>query len=199
MLPGVAHHITHRGNNRQTAFFDNDDYGRYLALLHKYSRSQEVRILAYCLMPNHIHLVGVPKRAESLAGLMKRLQGEHTALINESQRRCGHLWHGRFYSCPMDLDHTVCALGYVELNPVRAGMLKYAWEYPWSSAAPHCGVREDRLLNLEKWFRNYDADEWQDISRSAAIRRGFVEEIREHTTSGKPFGDRAYFKKYGWA
>jgi putative transposase len=99
----------------------------------------------------------------------------------------------------MDIDHTITALSYVELNPVRATMCKYGWEYSWSSAAAHCGIREDRILDLEKWFRNYRADEWMLALQSAAERKGYVEEIREHTRNGQPLGRKEYFQQYGWS
>ncbi|MCF6283933.1 MAG: transposase [Candidatus Hydrogenedentes bacterium] len=196
VLPGVAHHITHRGNNKQAVFHDDDDRHRYLHLLKKYADTHGVRVLAYCLMTNHIHIVGIPAKKDSLAALMKRSQLEHAKHINEKYAQSGHLWAGRFYSCPMDLDHTQNALGYVELNPVRAGMITCPCDYPWSSAAGHCGMRDDSLVNLQRWFENYTAIEWREALRIEAENRGFVEQIREHTRKGKPLGSRAYFRRY---
>ena len=163
VIPGVPHHITHRGNNKQEVFFDDEDREGYLRLLGRYCREDGLRVLAYSLMTNHIHIVGVPARAESLSRAMQRTQQEHTFHINEKYGRCGHLWHGRFYSCPMDLDHTVCALGYVELNPVRAGLVRLPWDYPWSSSRAYCGQWSgDKLLDLKRWFGHYTAAEWRD-------------------------------------
>lgn len=195
VIPGVAHHLTHRGNNRQDVFFDDDDRRRYLGLLKKYSDEHGVRLLGYCLMTNHIHLVGIPTRENSLSALMRRTQREHSKHINEKYQRGGHLWQGRYYSCPMDLDHTINAMCYVELNPVRARMLSCPWEYPWSSAKGHCGVRGDVLIDLERWFKSYQDAEWRTLLRVQAEERGFVELIREHTRRGRPLGAANYFSR----
>ena len=196
VIPGVPHHITHRGNNKQQVFFDDEDRRRYLCFLCRYCHEDGLRILAYCLMPNHIHIVGVPARKESLSRALQRTQQEHTSHINYKYGRCGHLWHGRFYSCPMDLDHTVCALGYVELNPVRARMVEFPWDYPWSSAPAHCGNRpEDELLDLDRWFGHYTDAEWRESLLVEMENKGFLSVIRAHTVKGKPLGKREYFKE----
>lgn len=195
VLPGVPHHITHRGNNKQSIFFDDEDRKRYLRLLRRYSQEHGLRILAYCLMTNHIHVVGVPAAEDSLSRVFKRTQLEHAIYINEKYGRCGHLWHGRYFSCPMDLDYTITALGYVELNPVRAGIVEYPWKFWWSSAPAHCGNRaDDPLLDLDRWFRHFTDVEWRDSLLVEMDNKGFLAEIREHTRKGKPLGKREFFQ-----
>ena len=195
VIPGVAHHITQRGNNGEKVFFDDGDRRRYLTVMKAACQTSGFRLIGYCLMTNHVHLIGVPATEASLAAAMKRTQGEHALYINEKKSRRGHLWHGRFYSCPMDLNHTQTALGYIELNPVRAGMLRIPWNYPWSSAAAHCGVRDDSLLNLSRWFEHYAANEWQAALLSEMENKGFVDTIRRHTKSGAPLGKPDYFRQ----
>ena len=114
-----------------------------------------VRILAYCLMSNHIHLVAVPAEAESLALCLQRVHGRYAQYLNARRQRCGHLWQNRFFSCPVDERHLWTALRYVELNPARAGMVGQTREYPWSSTAAHLGGRDaSRALDLESIARS---------------------------------------------
>ena len=111
-------------------------------------------------MTNHIHLIGVPAREDSLARAIGRTHFLYTQYVNRMHGRTGHLWQNRFYSCAMDDAHAYRALCYVELNPVRAGMAKQAWEYAWSSAPLHCDGAATRgwgadagaaLLDLTAW------------------------------------------------
>ena len=117
---GVAHHITQRGNRRQRTFFDDEDYEMYLRLLAASCAEHRVAIWAWCLMPNHVHLVAVPKTAEGLAQAVGRAHWRYTRAINFRQGWRGYLWQGRFASCPMDAAHTLAAARYVERNPVWA-------------------------------------------------------------------------------
>jgi putative transposase len=176
-------------------FFSDGDRRRYITVLGEACKTCGVRVIGNCLMTNHVHLIVVPADKTSLARAMKRSQGEHTLYINEEQGRRGHLWHGRFFSCPMDLNHTQTELGYVELNPVRAGMVKEPWVYSWSSAAAHCAIRDDRLLKLARWFQHYTGAEWQQALLSGMENRGYGDTIRRHTKSGAPLGDQDYFRR----
>ncbi|MBX3179692.1 MAG: transposase [Candidatus Hydrogenedentes bacterium] len=177
-------------------FFDDEDRAHYLHLLERYCGEEGLRVVAYCLMTNHIHLVGIPERAESLGRAMKKTQQEHTFYINEKYARCGHLWHGRYFSCPMDLDHSVCAMGYVELNPVRAGMVRFPWEYAWSSCRAHCGEWSgDTLLDLKRWFGHYTAAEWRNSLLVEMENKGFLEQIRRYTRRGTPLGKHEFFRR----
>ena len=138
VVPGASHHVTQRGNNRQDVFFVADDRRVCLECLREQGARFGFRIDGYCLMTNHIHLIGVPAREDSLAKAIGRTHFLYTQYVNRMHGRTGHLWQNRFYSCAMDEAHAYQALCYVELNPVRAGMAKHAWEYAWSSARLHC-------------------------------------------------------------
>jgi len=129
VAPGVAHHITQRGVARQVVFRTRLDRRVYLGLLRDQARLAELPILTYCLMSNHIHLVVVPVEAAQLAEVLQRVHGRYAQYFNGRRARCGHLWQNRFNSCPLGPAHLWTALRYVELNPVRAGLVTLAEEY----------------------------------------------------------------------
>jgi len=126
VVPGIGHHLTQRGNRREEVFFDDGERQRYLQLLLEYSAKHGMEILAYCLMTNHVHLVAVPARIDSLARGMKSLDLRYAQHVNWHQGICGRLWQGRFLSCPLDEDHLWAAIRYVERNPVRARLVRKA-------------------------------------------------------------------------
>ncbi len=140
VIPDVPHHVTQRGNNRQDVFFTDDDRRLYLAVLQERCAAAGVRVLAYCLMNNHVHLIVVPPDEGSLAAAVGRTHFLYAQAINHLHGRSGHLWQGRFYSCPLDETHLWRAAAYVERNPVRSRLVRRAWKWPWSSAAVHVGA-----------------------------------------------------------
>jgi putative transposase len=146
VVPGIPHHITHRGNRRDPVFFSDEDRSEYLEILLDYTQHYGVEIWGYCLMTNHVHLVGVPEREESLGLAIGRAHMKYARHANRRQQWWGHLWANRFYSTPLDEAHCWNALKYVERNPVRAGLVARAWEYPWSSARAHMLGTPDPLL-----------------------------------------------------
>lgn len=138
---GAPHHITQlvtqRGNNRQDVFLTDEDRRFYLAALGENSLRYGLRILGYCLMTNHVHLVALPEREETLARAMQRTHSRYAERYNRLRGRGGHLWQNRFISCALGRDHLVTALAYADLNPVRAGLVGRAEQYPWSSTGAH--------------------------------------------------------------
>jgi len=193
VLPGVPHHITQRGNRKQQVFFDDHDRAVYLALLRENAAEHGIRIVAYCLMPNHLHIVGIPAHEESLAKGIGRTHFRYTEHLHAKLETQGHLWQNRFYSCPMDEPHTLNALAYVELNPVRAGFVCDAWDYRWSSAKAHCySNTESTLLNLKRWRSHFTAAEWRESLRLAADNIAFANKIRVYTHKGRPMGDHDF-------
>ncbi len=118
-IPGVPHHVTQRGNNRQDIFFAVEDRSFYLEWLAKYASEAGLDILGYCLMTNHIHLVVVPHEEDSLADGLGRAHWRYSQMVNRLHGRSGHLWQGRFFSCALDDEHAYGALAYVERNPVE--------------------------------------------------------------------------------
>ena len=116
ILPGVAHHVTQRGNNREPVFHFSDDRRFYLDLLGRHAACYGVRILGYCLMTNHVHLIAVPEREDSLARTMRCVHSEYALAMNHAQGRSGHLWQNRFFSCLLDESHLLPAAGSMDLN-----------------------------------------------------------------------------------
>ena len=164
VFAGVPHHITQRGNRREDVFYAEQDYQIYLEWLHHYSRQHHLEILAYCLMTNHIHLVAVPDNENSLQQVLKPLHMRYAQRINRMRKWKGHFWQGRYFSSPLDEHYMWVAIRYVELNPVRARMVKKAEHYRWSSAASHCGLVNDHVLsNRARWNRlSGQFDDWSD-------------------------------------
>ncbi|MGB2754583.1 MAG: transposase [Phycisphaerae bacterium] len=190
VIPDVPHHLTQRGNRREDVFFDEADRRRYLVLLLEYSQKHALEIWAYCLMTNHVHVVAVPREADALAATFKPVDMRYTQHVNRRLHATGHLWQGRFYSCPLDDEHLWEAVRYVERNPVRAGLVKRAEEYPWSSAAAHCGRRKDPLVQggLETGGVVRDWSAWLRQAEDDAM----LKVLRRQTRTGRPAGDAAF-------
>src|SRR5271157_5975616 len=148
IAPGMPHHVTQRGNRRQQTFFGEEDYQHYLELISRFCRAEQVAIWAYCLMPNHVHLIVVSQSAESLRRAIGEAHRRYTRWINFREGWRGHLWQGRFASFVMDEDHLLTAARYVELNPVRAGLVQAPSRYRWSSAAAYLRGRDDALVQV---------------------------------------------------
>lgn len=141
VVPGFPHHIIQRGHNKHVVFAGEDDFEYYLATLAAFKEAYDVEVYAFCLMNNHVHLVLQPgENAAGLGQLMKRLAGRQTRLVNRQEGRSGTLWEGRYKSSPIETDaYLLACCRYVELNPVRAGMVANPAEYRWSSHAQRIG------------------------------------------------------------
>jgi putative transposase len=194
VIPRVAHHVTQRGNNAQDVFFVESDKRAYLELLHEQSLRFGFKIEGYCLMTNHVHVVGIPASEDSLTKAIGRTHFLYTQYINRLHGRSGHLWQNRFYSCPMDTAHAQNALCYIELNPVRAGMVKHPRAYPWSSAAAHCGKAvSSPILDLAAWRETMPADTWRETLQAFIGDTGAVNAVRRNT--GRPLGSDRFLSK----
>ena len=134
-LPHFPHHLTQRGHNRRDVFRNDGDRRAYLDTLREFRERLHLKVYGYCLMTNHIHLIVDPgDDPANLGRLMKRLAGRHTGRINHFERRVGTLWAGRFKCSAIETDRYLLAcLRYVDLNPVRAGLVRTPQEYEWSS------------------------------------------------------------------
>ncbi|HEU4646491.1 MAG TPA: transposase [Burkholderiales bacterium] len=153
VVPGVALHVRHRGHNRSACFFGDGDYALYLRLLARFSRQYGCGVHAYCLMPNHVHVLLTPQAEESCALMMKFLAQCYAQHVNRTHGRCGSLWEGRFRSCPVDSErYALACYRYVELNPVSAGMVGHPGEYRWSSYRANAEGVPDRLIEPHPVF-----------------------------------------------
>jgi putative transposase len=201
VIPGVAHHVTQRGNRREKVFSRKADYQRYLALLAQYAGEHGLAIRAWCLMPNHVHLVAVPAEASSLSAVLRPVHLRYAQEANRRHGVTGVLWQGRFYSCPLDKDHYWAAVRYVERNPVRAGLVERAEAYAWSSAGGHCGLREDGLTCQGPW------PEWMADLPPAECQARWMQWLREEddpamvgrlrlcTRTGRPAGTERFMAR----
>ena len=193
VLEGLAYHITQRGNGRQQVFFGGDDYRLYLDLLRCNAQSAGLDLWGYCLMPNHVHLVGSPRGPRSMARALGRTHADYARHYNLQRRSCGHVWQARYFSCPLEAAHLWRALGYVERNPVRARLTEQAGAYAWSSAAAHLsGSDEQELLDLEPWRRSYSAERWAEALRVGVDEELFGERLHQATRLGRPLGSEAF-------
>ncbi len=148
VIPGIAHHVTQRGNNKQAVFYDDIDRYRYCCWVNKYTRKYGLEILAYCLMKNHVHFIVVPEKEDSLYKTFHAIHLCYTRYFHGKRETSGHLWQARYYSCPMDERHLYRGIKYVEQNPVRGQMVKKPWQYRWSSAQWHIGSTNESDIDL---------------------------------------------------
>jgi putative transposase len=190
VVPGMPMHITQRGSRRFDVFRDEADRLDYLKLLRDCCRDYLLRIIAYCLMSNHVHFVAIPERLDSISLVFHRLNGAHSQRFNRKYGFVGHLWQERPFSCLLDEPHLLNAVRYVEQNPVRAKMVAHAADYQWSSAAARCSGTEDPYLDVEAPpFVIGDWREWLSLSTEEGNRF-----LRECTATGRPCGDEAFVK-----
>lgn len=188
VIVDVPHHVTQRGNARQVILASDADRITYLELLREYSQVYGLSLLGYCLMSNHVHPIAVPRSPEALSQSLKQAHGRYAAYWNARQLSSGHVWQGRFYSCPLDEWHLWAALRYVELNAVRAGIVATAELWRWSSAAAHCGLRSpDSMLEMERWRKRWNATEWGRFLADAESGAE-VTALRHSTHTGRPLG-----------
>lgn len=189
VVPGFPHHVTQRGNRKQKTFFQDEDYSRYLRLLRENLSAANVKIWAYCLMPNHVHLVAVPGHTESLAKLFRTIHHRYAREINKRNGWQGHLWQERFHSYVMDEEHLFAAVRYIELNPVRAGLCKRPDDWCWSSVHAHMNSGSDDivsrstiLMRIPEWSRFLYEEDANNDER----------DIHRHTNCGRPAGDASF-------
>jgi putative transposase len=147
VLPGIPHHVTQRGTRRQPTFFCDTDYARYLGLLRNRCVKSGTAVWAWCLMPNHVHLILVPSREDGLAAALAAAHRRYAWEVNQREGWSGHLWQSRFASFPLDEAHLYACLRYIELNPVRAGLVDRPEAWRWSSARGHLGLADDPLVD----------------------------------------------------
>jgi len=190
---GYPHHITQRGNYRQTVFAVAEDYARYLELLNQYARRHSLEIWAYCLMPNHVHIVAVPGADDSLASVFRTVHMLYSQFHNRKADTIGHLWQGRYYSCALDETHVHAAVRYVEMNPVRAGIVASAEDYPWSSAKSHVTGIADPILSGSCFLVETIRD-WKQYLAEAPDQTVGTKLIKS-TRTGRPCGEDNFVKR----
>ncbi len=194
-LPGVPVHVVQRGNNRQPVFFDDGDYQAYQEWLKEGSERYGCDVHAYVLMSNHIHLLVTPKSRESISRMLQYVGRHYVPYINHTYGRTGTLWEGRFKASLIDApDYLLTCYRYIELNPVRANMVKHPRQYRWSSHRGNAYGKADRLLQAHKLYLALGLTEKERQVAYRALFKGHIEQrdledIRACLQTGTPMGN----------
>jgi putative transposase len=175
-VPGYPHHIIQRGNNRQPIFVDAEDDKQLLGMLEEHSRRFRVAVHAYVLMSNHFHLLATPEDSSGVPLMMQAIGRQYVRYFNRRQARTGTLWEGRYRSTLIQAERYLLAcMVYIDLNPVRAGMVSDPAAYPWSSHAHYIGRRNDRLVTPHPLY-------WQLGNTPFSREAAYVELVRTGLT-----------------
>ena len=189
VLPGIAHHVTQRGVRSIDIFYKPEDREVYKDILHTQCKRFGVKIISYCLMTNHVHFILIPSTESSLARAVGETHRLYTREINFRLKTRGYLFQGRFFSTPLSDAHLIRAIKYVEQNPVRAKMVKEAWEYPYSSAKYYVLDEEDKLISAYEPL-SYIED-WKEFLSSSIDD---IDDLRIKTRTGRPSGDESFYE-----
>jgi putative transposase len=184
---GYPHHITQRGNNRATVFFDDEDRLTYLKLLSGFTRKYQISIWAYCLMNNHIHLLAVPETETALAPGIGLTNLMYTQYLNRKFKLSGRIWQNRFFSCVVENDAYLWSVArYIERNPLKAALAATAELYRWSSAKAHITGADDPLLDATSWLSPKEQSAYAEFVRDEDEETDNA--IRRATRTGRPYG-----------
>ncbi len=173
-------------------FLETGDYRAYLELLSAWCGKAGTEVWAYCLMPNHVHLILVPTHEDGLRAGLSEAHRRYTRMINLREGWRGHLWQERFHSFPMDRKHLLACARYVELNPVRAGLVKNPARWRWSSARAHLEGKDDGVTTVAPLLSR--VPDWR-IHLESALDERTLTAIRSHSRTGRPLGSDAFLKK----
>lgn len=193
IAPGFPHHITQRGNRRQRTFFFDTDYSAYIDLMAEWCRRYSVDIWAYCLMPNHVHLIAVPENQDALRLAIGEAHRRYTRFINFREGWRGHLWQGRFASYVLDEPYLLACVRYIENNPVRANLVDRPDAWRWNSAAAHMKGENDALVNVEPLLQMIPKD-WSCFLGSSPAPEE-TELLKTHERSGRPLGSETFLDR----
>jgi len=200
-LPNIPQHVIQRGNNRQVCFFKETDYAVYLDKLKEYSQKYKVAIHSYVLMTNHVHLLMTPSDEKGVSFLMQSLGRFYVRYVNDTYNRSGTLWEGRFKSTLVDSDNYFLIVSrYIELNPVRANMVEYPSEYPWSSFRKNALGLPIQLITPHYCYLSLGSD---NDDRQLAYRALFdnhipdytIKEIRDSVNKSWVLGDSRFIQQ----
>ena len=192
-VPGLPHHVTQRGNGRQKVFFSDADYARYRDLLAFHCQAAGVQIWAWCLMPNHVHLLLVPQDEDGLRSALSKTHRIYAGIIHAREHRSGHFWQGRFGSVALDEDHLLNAFRYVALNPVRARLVKNAADWPWASTGTYLSGEDDGVTQRGPMLSRFP--DMNGLFDSPQIDdKGAFDRLRHAETIGRPLGGPAFLQ-----
>ena len=186
VLPGLPYHVTQRGNRRAPTFFEDSDYLLYRDLLAEAAVRAGSEIWAYCLMPNHVHMIVVPAHEDGLRQTFADAHRRYTAFINTRNRWTGHLWQGRFGAVLMDETHLAAAVRYISSNPVRARLCDRPSDWRWSSVHAHLAGKDDALVRVAPVLERYG--DFAAFMGEAAEDEASWRALRQSETTGRPIG-----------
>ena len=186
VIPGHPHLVTQRGNGRARTFFDDADYALYRDLLAEHCRAAAVEVWAWCLMPNHVHLILVPSDADGLRRALARVHRRYAGVIQARRKRSGHFWQGRFGAVVMDEEYLAAAMRYVALNPVRARLVARAQAWRWASTRAHLSGKDDGITALAPIRERFP--DFADLIASEP-EADLFDRLRAAESIGRPLGD----------
>ena len=190
MIPDCPFHITHRGNRKQRVFHSDSDRLAYLARLRWFAEKFGASIWAYCLMDNHIHLIATGRTANSISKTIGMTHGVTARAVHRRIAVTGHLWANRFFSTALDTAHLWAAVRYVEMNPVRAGVVSSPIDYQWSSARSNAGLETSKLLAPDRPFPG-GVEDWAGwLTEGVDLQTDDL--IRANTATGRPTGSDSF-------
>ena len=189
VVSGYPHHVTQRGNRKLPTFFCDKDYRAYIEMAAEMKERSGVELWAYCLMPNHVHYVAVPRDMTGLSIFMQHLHRRYARRVNRREDWHGHLWQERFYSVPMDERHLLAAVRYVERNPVDAMLCPHASDWQWSSIHAHLQGADDKLVTVRPMLER--VSDWSDYIHGEE-ETDAVENILANEKCGRPVGNAAF-------
>lgn len=183
-VPGYPHHIIQRGNNRQAIFVTNEDYELLLSLVDEHARKQRVALHGYVLMSNHFHLLATPETEEGIPQMMQAVGRRYVRNFNLRHGRTGTLWEGRYKSTLIQAErYLLNCMAYMDLNPVRAGMVANPADYRWSSHAHYIGRRADKVVTPHPLYWELGNTPFsRDAAYAALIQHGVSEKDRQALT-----------------
>jgi putative transposase len=192
IVPGIPIHAIQRGHNRSACFADDEDRAFYLHHLGRVASAEGCDVHAYCLMTNHVHLLLTPRREESCARLFRRLGLLHTQYTNRKYGRSGSLWEGRFRSCLVQSDfYLLTCYRYIELNPVRAGLVADPAAYPWSSYRVNAEGDPSSLVSPHAEYLRLGRAQYRSLF-AGQFDQVLLREIRSTTNGGYALGAEAF-------
>lgn len=202
-LAGEVHHLIQRGHNQQAIVSDDEDRRAFIDCLREAAALHKVDIHAYALMDNHLHVLATPPTDEALSRMMQSLGRRYVSRFNRRHGRSGSLWEGRYRAAPLEASSWLMpCMRYIELNPVRAGLVDQAQDYPWCSALHHLGVRRDSLVHEHAGFWAMGNTPFErDANYRRYLEAGVLESERsailDSAFKAWPLGGPAYLAQLG--
>jgi len=187
----VPHLVMQRGNRRQKVFFSDEDYKTYIDLVAAGCREAKVDVWAYCLLPRQVHLLLVPSDADGLRAALGEAHRRYTRAVNLRKHWRGYLWQGRFASFPVDENWLLACAQYVELAPVRTGLVGRARDWRWSSARAHLAARDDELVRIAPLHER--AGVWKTLL-AEGLDKKLRDKIESHERTGRPLGSDTFIR-----